>query len=63
MSMLVKLCEANGIYPENVVMGVNYGFDKVRFLAPVKSGKRIRHWLASDRLLIAGKHKARLFGH
>ena len=23
-------------------MGLNYGFDKVRFLAPVKSGKRIR---------------------
>ncbi len=42
LSMLVKLCEANGIYPENVVMGVNYGFDKVRFLAPVKSGKRVR---------------------
>ncbi|MEP6868697.1 MAG: MaoC family dehydratase [Novosphingobium sp.] len=25
-----------------VQMSVNYGFDKVRFLAPVKSGKRIR---------------------
>lgn len=24
------------------VMGVNYGFDKVRFLAPVRAGKRIR---------------------
>ncbi len=23
-------------------MGVNYGYDKVRFMAPVKSGKRIR---------------------
>ena len=23
-------------------MGLNYGFDKVRFLAPVKSGKRVR---------------------
>ena len=28
--------------PENIVMGLNYGFDKVRFLAPVKSGKRVR---------------------
>ena len=28
--------------PENTVMGLNYGFDKVRFLAPVKSGKRVR---------------------
>jgi acyl dehydratase len=23
-------------------MGLNYGFDKVRFLAPVRAGKRIR---------------------
>lgn len=23
-------------------MGVNYGYDKVRFMAPVKSGKRVR---------------------
>lgn len=28
------------------VMGVNYGFDRLRFLAPVKSGKRIRGWFA-----------------
>jgi acyl dehydratase len=27
---------------EGVVMGVNYGFDKVRFLAPVPSGSKIR---------------------
>ncbi|MFT6274667.1 MAG: acyl dehydratase [Halioglobus sp.] len=42
LSMLVKMCESNAIMPENIVMGVNYGFDKVRFLAPVRSGKRIR---------------------
>ena len=23
-------------------MGLNYGFDKVRFLAPVRAGKRVR---------------------
>ena len=27
---------------ENTVMGVNYGFDKIRFLSPVASGARIR---------------------
>lgn len=27
---------------ENAVMGVNYGFDKIRFLSPVPSGSRIR---------------------
>ena len=30
------------ILPENMVMGINYGFDKVRFLAPVRAGKRVR---------------------
>lgn len=29
-------------HPDNVKMGVNYGSDKLRFLAPVKSGKRVR---------------------
>lgn len=28
--------------PEGVKMGVNYGGNKVRFLAPVRSGKRVR---------------------
>jgi acyl dehydratase len=42
LSLLAKLVEGNGIMPENIVMGLNYGFDKVRFLAPVKSGKRVR---------------------
>ena len=27
---------------ENVAMGVNYGFDKIRFLSPVPAGARIR---------------------
>ena len=27
---------------EGVAMGVNYGFDKVRFIAPVRAGSRIR---------------------
>jgi len=27
---------------EGIVMGVNYGFEKVRFVAPVKVGSRIR---------------------
>jgi acyl dehydratase len=30
-------------------MGINYGFDKVRFMAPVKSGTRIRgHFVLAD---------------
>jgi acyl dehydratase len=42
LSLLSKMVVGNGIIPENTVMGLNYGFDKVRFLAPVRSGKRIR---------------------
>ena len=42
LSMLVKMVEGIGVAPENVVMGINYGFDKVRFLAPVRAGKRVR---------------------
>lgn len=42
LSMLSKLAAGSVIVLEGVKMGVNYGFDKVRFSAPVKSGKRIR---------------------
>ncbi|MBN4669111.1 MaoC family dehydratase, partial [Pandoraea nosoerga] len=27
---------------EGTAMGVNYGFDKLRFISPVRSGKRVR---------------------
>ena len=34
---------------EGVTMGVNYGFDKVRFVSPVKTGSRVRaHFTLSD---------------
>ena len=42
LSMLVKLCESVSVHPEGMVMGVNYGMNKVRFLAPVRAGKRVR---------------------
>src|SRR5210317_354392 len=42
LSLLSKMAEGNGVVPENIVMGINYGFDKVRFLAPVRAGKRVR---------------------
>lgn len=41
LSMLPHIAQ-NSITPEGVVMGMNYGFDKVRFLAPVRAGKRVR---------------------
>tara|TARA_B110000444_G_C18777866_1_gene565894 strand:+ start:445 stop:912 length:468 start_codon:yes stop_codon:yes gene_type:complete len=42
LSLMPHLCKDNGIAPSNVAMGINYGFDKLRFLAPVHTGKRIR---------------------
>ncbi|MDR2856966.1 MAG: MaoC family dehydratase [Novosphingobium sp.] len=41
VSMLAAMMEA-AIDKPAVAMSVNYGFNKLRFLAPVKSGKRIR---------------------
>ena len=42
LSLLVKLAEKNNLAIEGVFMGVNYGFDKIRFIQPVPSGARIR---------------------
>jgi acyl dehydratase len=42
LSALVPMTTGVGVAPEGVMMGVNYGFDKVRFLAPVRAGKRVR---------------------
>ena len=42
LSLLSYLNAQTSIYPENTVMGINYGSDKVRYLAPVRVGKRIR---------------------
>ncbi len=42
LSLLPKLVAELGVALEHLAMGVNYGFDKVRFLAPVRSGKRVR---------------------
>lgn len=40
--MPVLSAKANLPHPDGIKMGVNYGCDKLRFLSPVKSGKRIR---------------------
>ena len=45
LSMLVHLQETIPAEPgplEGIVMGINYGFEKVRFINPVPSGARIR---------------------
>jgi len=42
LSLLIYLNGQNGVVPENLEMVINYGSDKVRYLTPVRVGKRIR---------------------
>ena len=42
LSLLSFLNAQSAIVPENLVMGINYGSDKIRYLMPVRVGKRIR---------------------
>lgn len=66
LSLLSYLNAQNALLPENLSMGVNYGSDKVRYLMPVRVGKRIRslqtvlevtekkpgHWLLKTRVTV-----------
>lgn len=42
LSLLPHLVSGIGSGMEGAVMGLNYGFDKIRFLAPVKVNSRVR---------------------
>ena len=42
LSLLSQMAAHVMLVPEKRKMAVNYGFDKVRFIAPVRSGKRVR---------------------
>jgi acyl dehydratase len=42
LSLLSRMAADAMLRPEAIKMGVNYGFEKVRFIAPVRSGKRVR---------------------
>ena len=42
LSMLSRMAAEAMLVPDNVKMAVNYGLDRVRFITPVRSGKRIR---------------------
>src|SRR3954469_13767046 len=42
LSLLSRMAADVMLRPDGVKMGVNYGLDRVRFLAPVRSGKRVR---------------------
>jgi acyl dehydratase len=42
LSLTVKLADDAGALPAGASMCVNYGYDKIRFPAPVKAGQRVR---------------------
>ncbi len=42
LSLLSRMGAEAMLIPEGAKMAVNYGLDRVRFLAPVRSGKRVR---------------------
>lgn len=42
LSLIGGFCTAAEVLMDGITMGLNYGFDKVRFIAPVKTGSRLR---------------------
>lgn len=42
LSLLAKFAEEGALVLDGVAMGVNYGFEKVRFLQPVAEGSQVR---------------------
>ena len=42
LSLLSRMGAEAMLLPDGLRMAINYGFDRIRFLAPVKSGKRVR---------------------
>jgi acyl dehydratase len=42
LAMVAPLAMQIGIIPKDAAAGLNYGIDKVRFLAPVPAGARVR---------------------
>ena len=42
LSLLSQMAAHVMLVPDTTRMAVNYGFEKVRFIAPVRSGKRVR---------------------
>ncbi len=45
LSLLAKLQFDAGVVPPDAAQAINFGLDRVRFIAPVKSGDRIRNRL------------------
>jgi acyl dehydratase len=53
LSLLAALQMESGIIPEGIPQVLNYGLNRVRFIAPVKAGARIRNRV----VLLAVEHR------
>src|ERR1700739_1800482 len=42
LSLVAAMVMEIGVIPPDAATGLNYGLDKVRFIAPVKAGSRVR---------------------
>src|SRR5918997_6362183 len=49
LSLLSRMAADAMLRPETIRMAVNYGFERVRFMAPVRSGKSVRGRFRLDR--------------
>ncbi|HXG80469.1 MAG TPA: MaoC family dehydratase, partial [Sphingomicrobium sp.] len=48
LSLLSRMAADVMLIPDSAKMALNYGLDRVRFLAPVKAGKRVRGHFTLD---------------
>ena len=48
LSLLSRMAADVMLIPDTTTMAVNYGLDRVRFLAPVRAGKRVRGHFTLD---------------
>ncbi|HVF36508.1 MAG TPA: MaoC family dehydratase [Sphingomicrobium sp.] len=48
LSLLSRMAADAMLVPDTAKMAVNYGLDRVRFLSPVKAGKRVRGHFTLD---------------
>jgi acyl dehydratase len=50
LSLVAAMIMELGVIPPDAATGLNYGLDKVRFIAPVKSGARVRTRVSLERI-------------
>jgi acyl dehydratase len=55
LALLAEMSMDIGVVPNDAVAAFNYGLDKVRFLAPVKAGARVRNRVTLAEVTDQGK--------